>query len=249
MTTAGELADQIVDETARTDLRDQIIRCIQRVIREERAALHWFQDRRLARITLTPGQTWYGRFDELSAARLSDLSDDGLTRLYEDGGEPADDIPWDLEGADVAGGPVTDLLRLDDAQLIETGGDGHWHRLERLNIRRFNEIRNPADNSNQPEYICLNSGQIGFYPTPNEADIVRIFGNFLSFVPGEFDTSAMIDHAENFVSYRAKEYLFGTYLEDAEMSAINEIKADRALRKIKKSNRLRKSSGRLSSRL
>lgn len=242
------MADEIIDETQRGDLRPQILKAIQRVVTTERKNLWWFQERRLARITLVPGQIWYGRFDALSAERLDDVSDDGATRLYEDGGEPPDHMPWGLEGPEIAGGDMRDLQSIDDVHLIDASTDTRWWRMKPAGIQLFNRMRDPQDTSRRPEFYCWYNSQLGFDPIPDGPDVIRIFGKFRSIIPGEHDSSVLLDEAENLIAFLAKEHLYRHYLEDAQMADQMANDAMRERRTLKREQRQRTTTGRLAAR-
>lgn len=248
MLTLADVVAEIVDETERTDLEEQIAKTVQSVIRTQRKRLHWFSVRRAARITCVAGQVWYGRFDALSPERLADVSADGATRIYEDGGEPESHYPWGFDGPDAVGGEVKDLLKIDSVALIDASSATDWWWLTPIDIERFNRGRDPRDSQNRPVYYCLYSGQIGLDPIPDAAHVIRVYGTFRAPVPELHDTSVFFDEALELVRYFAKAHLYRQYLEDPEMAQQMEAAAVREQKDLRREHRLKTTTGRLTPR-
>lgn len=216
------LATEISEETDRPDRLEDIKTCIRRVLMEARRNLYWFSERRMARIDLVAGQQWYGSWAALSPERFEDLSSDASSRLYEGDAAAADSYPWSWDSADLAGGTVLDLQQVHDARLVRSAETGRWYPLACVReISEFNAMSDRMTESGPPEYYCRYSGEIGFWPIPDAADVARFWGNFRPIVPapgaaGDSTQSIFFDEAENWIRTAAKAMLFAEFLRDAE---------------------------------
>jgi len=190
VTTLGDIAGNVADQLARSDLDAQIKREIALVIKRYQREVTWLHEVHDAELTTAAGVIWY---DSLSLAGSHGYAD------Y------------------TSGDTALSTERLLAVRYMRTLDGTLEDQLYYLPIQTFLYWHENSVQGGEITHYTLYGGQLGIWPTPNNAQTIKVTGIFQPTVPSaDSDASVWFDEAQELVEAATAARVARKYLQDYE---------------------------------
>lgn len=181
------------DGTAITDLEDEIKGEIGEAIRFYNRKPYALTEFRGGELTTTSGTAWYSNVDLTNGA--GDQDETGRTAV-----------------------DVKDILRI--TYMRENPSSGINDAMQRIDYYAFERLFEGNTPSSSPTYYTVYAGQIGVWPTPDDAYTLYFSAHVKPVVPtADDDTSVWLTEAEELILAAAAKRVCMFYLRDEERAA------------------------------